>query len=149
MDIMKKFLAVILTLSLMLSVFSLTVFATTSAYFGSNDYCSVTISQSLMNSSKYKTASVKITTYDLTGRKSSGKVVITLKDNYGNYIGTYRKTSGDTIKLGNDHSGYRIYIFAYHELVKGGMVSSRANKKTTFIGVSKKSKFPTKERSVS
>ena len=130
---MKKFLSLILTVVLLLSLFlSQNVFAATSARFGGNDYCSVTISKSLMQSKKYKTATVKITSHDLTGKKSSGKLSITLTDEKGNYIGTYTKKSGDTIKLGNDHSGYRIYISAYMEPENGGFVSTVLNRSANF-----------------
>ena len=121
---MKKTLYLILVFILMCStVSSKNVFAATSAKFTGNSYCAVTISQKLMQSSKYKTATVKITTYDLSGRKSSGKINIKLTDEKGNYIGTYKKKSGDTIKLGNDHKGYRIYISTYNEPEKGGIIS--------------------------
>lgn len=121
---MKKILSLLLTLSLFLSIFSLgSVFAVTSASFTGNNYCSVTISQKLMQNKKYKTATVKIITYDLIGKKTSEKINVTLTDSKGNYIGTYKKKSGDTIKLGNDHSSYRIYISQYNEPVTGGILS--------------------------
>lgn len=118
MNKMSKLVAVLLVFVFAIS-FSTQIMAATSASFESNDYCTVKISQSLMNSKKYKTATVKITTYDQIGWKSNGKINVKLTDGNGNYIGTYQKKSGDTIKLGNDHSSYRIYISKYEEPVNG------------------------------
>lgn len=135
---MKKFLSVILTLSLIFSVlFCENSFAATSASFDSNSYCTATISQKLMKNTKYKTATVKITTYDLRGKKTSGKVSIRLTDGKGNYIGTYTKKSGDTIKLGNDHSSYRIYISAYKEPLTGGIISQTIKSGNNFTNLGK------------
>ncbi len=135
---MKKILSLLLMLSLILSVFFVeNVFAATSAYFSSNNYCTATISQKLMQNTKYKTATVKITTYDSRGKKTSGKISIKLTDGKGNYIGTYTKKSGDTIKLGNDHSSYRIYISAYNEPVTGGIFSRTIKSGNNFINSGK------------
>ena len=135
---MKKLLSVLLILSLMSSMFFVeNVFASTSASFSSNNYCTATISQNLMQSKKYKTATVKITAYDLSGKKTNGKISIKLTDGNGNYIGTYKKKSGDTIKLGNDHSSYRIYISAYNEPVTGGIISQSIKSGNNFINLGK------------
>ena len=135
---MKRIISSVLALVLILStVFSVNVFAATSSSFRSNNYCMVTISQNLMQSSKYKTATVKITTYDMSGRKSSGKVNVTLTDGRGRYIGTYKKKSGDTIKLGNDHSSYRIYISEYNENVTGGILARTIKSGNNFINSGK------------
>lgn len=119
------------------TIFSTNVFAVTSASFDNNSYCTATISQNLMKNKKYKTATVKITTYDLSGRKSSGKINVKLTDGKGNYIGTYKKKSGDTIKLGNDHSSYRIYISVYNEPVTGGIISSAIKSGNNFTNLGK------------
>lgn len=55
-------------------------------------------------------ARVRIYTYDMLGLKSSGKMHVTLRSNTGAWIWEGDITSGDTLKLGNDHSQYRIYI---------------------------------------
>ncbi|MBP3447469.1 MAG: hypothetical protein J6K51_00420 [Clostridia bacterium] len=135
---MKKFLSLLLILSLMLSTFFVeNAFAATSASFDSNRYCTVTISQKLMQNLRYKTATVKINTYDLTGKKTSGKVNVKLTDGKGNYIGTYTKKSGDTIKLGNDHSSYRIYISVYKEPVTGGIIARTIKGGNNFTNLGK------------
>ena len=128
----NKILLFMLTLLFTLS-FSFNAFAATSAKFSSNSYCTATISKSLMNSKKYKTASVKITTHQMNGWKSGGVVNVTLTDGKGNYIGTYKKKSGDTIKLGNDHSSYRIYISKYEEPQKKGFFSNIINSSSNFM----------------
>lgn len=120
---MKNIILSILTLTLLVSsLLSMPVYATTSASFGTNNYCTVSLSGELTNSKKYKTATVKITTYDLFNKKTSGVINVKLTDGNGRYIGTYKKKSGDTIKLGNDHSSYRIYVSEY-------------NAKKTFLGI--------------
>lgn len=111
------------------------VYAATSAKFDSKNYCTVKISQSLMNSKKYKTATVKVTTYN--GKKTSGVINIKLTDGNGNYIGTYKKKSGDKIKLGNDHSSYRIYISPYSKPVTGGIVSRSSKSAWNFENLGK------------
>lgn len=55
-------------------------------------------------------AYIKIYTYDAMGYKSSGQVHITLRDWNGKWICEFDAKSGDSLKLGNDHSQYRVYI---------------------------------------
>jgi len=126
---MKKICKLLSVLLIIIISFTSQTFAATSAKFNSNGYCTVTISQNLMQKKNYKTATVKILTYDGLGKKSSGNINVKLTDGRGNYIGTYKKKGGDTIKLGNDHSSYRIYITAYQEPVTGifGFIKSGNN----------------------
>ncbi len=116
---MKKIKKTLSILLICILSFTSQVFAATSAKFDGNKYCTATISQKLMKNKRYKKASVKVTAYNSRGRKVSGKINITLTDGNGNHIGTYTKNSGDTIKLGNDHSGYRIYVSRYTKSAKG------------------------------
>lgn len=120
---MKLFFRAFTIVLVIFSLLTLPTFAVTSARFGSNQYCKVTISQKLMASKKYKTASVKLNTYNTFGKKSSGDINVTLTDGNGKYIGTYKKKGGATIKLGNDHSSYRIYISAC-EKAEGGLIET-------------------------
>lgn len=53
---------------------------------------------------------IYIYTYDQFGNKTSGKVHITLRDSYGNWLREFDAKSGDKLKLGNDHDQYRVYI---------------------------------------
>ncbi len=56
------------------------------------------------------TGKIKIYTFDVTGWKTSAKIHVTLRDGNGNWIWEGDTTSGSTLKLGNDHSIYRIYV---------------------------------------
>lgn len=57
-----------------------------------------------------KNAYIRIYTYDMMGWKTSGKIHITLRDNRGRWICEFDTTSGTKLKLGNDHSVYRVYV---------------------------------------
>jgi len=46
---------------------------------------------------------------------TGAKVKITLTDGNGNYITSWVAKGGDTLKLGDDHSVYRIYVDYYHD----------------------------------
>ncbi len=113
----KRILSVMLTLLMVFSMIpaaSLTAHAATSAKTDSSAYCTVKISQSLINKRGRQYATVKIKTYDMTGwYNTRAKVRITLKDGNGNYICSWIGRGGDTLKLGDDHSVYRIYVSYY------------------------------------
>lgn len=53
---------------------------------------------------------IKVYTYDVTGRKTNGEIHITLRDNRGRWICEFDTKSGTKLKLGNDHSVYRVYV---------------------------------------
>ena len=53
---------------------------------------------------------MRIHTYDQLGVKSSGEIHVTLRDAKGNWICEFDTKSGSKLKLGNDHSEYRVYI---------------------------------------
>lgn len=57
-----------------------------------------------------KAGYIKVFTYDMTGRKTNGEIHITLRDNKGRWICEFDTTSGTKLKLGNDHSVYRVYV---------------------------------------
>ena len=59
---------------------------------------------------KSSNAYIYVYTYDQFGYKTSGKVHITLRDKYGNWLCEFDASSGDRLKLGNDHDQYRVYI---------------------------------------
>ena len=113
----KQILSVVLTLLMVFSMIpaaSLTAHAATSAKTDSSAYCTVRISQSLINKRGKQYATVKIKTYDMTGWYNTGaKVRITLRDGNGKYICSWIGKGGDTLKLGDDHSVYRIYVSYY------------------------------------
>lgn len=117
-----KMLACILTVMCVLSYFAVPASAATSARFGNNSYCQVTISDKLINKRGRQYAKVKLKTYSLTGWwNSGGKVWVTLKDQNNNVIWSGVKRGGDTLKLGDDHKIYKIYISVYNEPVRGGI----------------------------
>ena len=113
----KRILTVVLALTMvvsMLSVATLTASAATSATTSSSAYCTVNISQSLLNKPGLQYATVKFKTYDMTGLWNTGaKVCITLRDGNGKYITSWIAKGGDTFKLGDDHRTYRIYVSYY------------------------------------
>lgn len=113
----KRILSVAFTLLMVFSMIpttSLTAHAATSAKTNSSAYCTVRISQTLINKRGKQYATVKIKTYDMTGWYNTGaKVRITLRDGSGKYICSWIGKGGDTLKLGDDHSTYRIYVSYY------------------------------------
>ena len=68
-----------------------------------------------------KNGYIKIYTYDMSGRSSSGKMHITLRTTGGKWLCEFDTSSGTRLKLGNDHSAYRVYIAVkrYPNSVKG------------------------------
>ncbi len=119
---MKKLFALLMAVMLFSSVFALPAMAVTQSQFNNGDYCEVRIDQKLLNKRGKQYAKVKLQTYNssnATGWKTSGKVVVTMRDENGNYIWSGTKKGGDTLKLGDDHSVYRIYVSVYEEPVKG------------------------------
>lgn len=113
----QRIFFVVLTLIMVFSLIhatSMTAHAATSAKTDSSAYCTVKISQSLINKRGKQYATVKIKTYDMTGRYNTGaKFRITLRDGNGKYICSWIGKRGDTLKLGDDHSVYRIYVGYY------------------------------------
>ena len=57
-----------------------------------------------------KNAYIKIFTYDKLGWKTNGQIHVTLRDNKGKWICEFDTSSGTKLKLGNDHSIYRVYV---------------------------------------
>lgn len=116
---MKKIVSLLLVFALFLSaisLFSVPVSAATSGRRDYDTYCYVKISDSLLRKSGTQYATVKIKTYDGWPSlwNTGAYVTVTLKDgNTGAYICSFVTKGGDTIKLGDDHRSYRIYISAY------------------------------------
>ena len=81
----------------------------------------LTKSVSFNNSNSYVTVKlnanrgagyIKIDTYDQLGWWSSAKIHVTMRDTNGRLIWEGETTSGSKLKLGDDHSAYRIYVRA-------------------------------------
>ena len=118
----KKLFALLMTVIVFSTMFALPAMAVTKSRFNSGDYCTVRIDQKLLNKRGKQYAKVKLQTYNsenATSWKTSGKVVVTMRDENGDYIWSGVKTGGDTLKLGDDHSIYRIYVSVYDEPVEG------------------------------
>ncbi|MBR0281386.1 MAG: hypothetical protein IJQ81_07310 [Oscillibacter sp.] len=111
----KRLLALLLTVMVFASVFALPAMAVTKSEFNDGDYCTVRIDQKLLDKRGKQYAKVTLRTYDVLSWKTSGKVVVTMTDEDGNYIWSGVKTCGVTLKLGDDHPVYRIYVDVYYE----------------------------------
>lgn len=64
---------------------------------------------------------IKVFAYDKAGKRTNAAIHITLRDNNGNWICEFDTTSGTELKLGNDHSTYRVYVAKkqYPNTIKG------------------------------
>ena len=126
----RSLLTIVLTLVVLFSfvpAVSITAHAATSAKTESSAYCTVKISQSLLSKKGKQYATVKIKTYDMTGWCNTGaKVKITLRDGNGKYICSWIGKGGDTLKLGDDHSAYRIYV-SYYDNPGNNFISQGSN----------------------
>lgn len=121
--VVSLLLALVLTVSAM-PFFAAEVSAATSGRRDSSTYCYVKISNSLINKRGTQYATVKLNTYDGTGwYNTKAYVRVTLTDGNGRYICSFVARGGDKLKLGDDHSSYRIYVSAYEEPVTGGIIS--------------------------
>lgn len=84
--------------------------------------CVVKVDSSLINKSRKQYATVKLNVYN--GKKTtSGYVLVTLTDMAGNIIWSGKKCGGDTLKLGDDYSAYKIYVSRYDSgsgVISGG-----------------------------
>ncbi len=106
-------LAFIFTLIFSTTATNYTEAATSASFSNSNAYCTVYISDALMKKQGYHCATVKLVTRKIGGIPTNGKVQITMTDENGNHIWSGSKNGGVTLKLGNDHRVYRIYVRAY------------------------------------
>ena len=114
---MKKLARVASALLLCVMVFSFCMVpasaVTTSSFNAngsSNGYCEVRISDKLLNKKGKQYAKVTLKTCGLFGWSTSGKFIVTMKDEYGNVIWSGQKTCSTTLSLGDDHRVYRIYV---------------------------------------
>lgn len=114
----KKLFSLMLALVMVLSAIpmaSVKASAATSGKIGSSTYCTVKINDSLINKRGRQYATVKLSTYDRLGWFNNRATVnVTLRDGRtGRYICSFTAKGGDTIRLGDDHSSYRIYVKVY------------------------------------
>ncbi len=59
---------------------------------------------------KLQNGKIKVYAYDKLGYKTNAKLHIVLRTTSGKWICEFNTTSGSTLKLGNDHYAYRVYI---------------------------------------
>ncbi len=137
MKTFKRLLSLTLVLIMVLSLGVNAFAATTNRFNASNSYCTVKISQSLLRKPGYQTATVKLKTLDQLGWSSGAKVVVTLKDDRGNTIWSGVKKATCTLKLGDDHSVYRIYVRPYYEPVTGGWIKQSIIRGNNFTNAGK------------
>lgn len=113
----RKAFAIIGAMIIIISVFSsfaVTVSAASwrTGYFDSGYVAKGYTTVKLSNLKK--NAYIKIFTYSSAGWKTSGKIHVTLRDTRGKWICEFNTTSGTKLKLGKDHSAYRVYIAKQH-----------------------------------
>ena len=125
---MKRIVSLLLALVLTLSAipfFATEADAATSGARDSSTYCYVKINNSLITKKGTQYATVKLNTYDGTGwYNTKAYVRVTLRDGRTDaHICTWVARGGDTLKLGDDHSSYKIFVSAYEEPVSGGIIS--------------------------
>ena len=100
--------------------------AATSGKVGSSAYCTVKINQSLIKKKGKQYATVKLVTQgNLFTMNTGARVKLTLRDGNGRYITSWVGKGGNTLKLGDDHSVYRIYVDYYDK--PGGMFTQANN----------------------
>lgn len=80
-----------------------------------NNFCTVTISDQLLNKRGKQYAKVTLLVKDIGGRKNNGKVDIIMTDEHGRPIWSGVKNGGVTLNLGDDHRIYRIYVRKHYD----------------------------------
>ena len=120
---MKRMLSIMVVLIIMFAEIQvITAQAATESKFSSgSSYCLVKIDQSLLYKKGYQYATVQLKTYDRLGLSSGAKVIVTLTDTQGNIIWSGIKKATCTLRLGDDHKAYCIYVKAYQEPVTGNI----------------------------
>lgn len=110
----KKTIAVFLSAVTMLTAASfgtISAQAATSGKTMNNTYCTVKISQKLLNKKGRQYASVKLSTGTAWNIFNTGRPIkVTLRDGKGKYLCSWTAKGGDKLQLGDDHSEYRIYL---------------------------------------
>jgi len=116
----KRLLAVLLAVISVFTVFSATQLNASAATwrtgrfddgYYARGYTTVYLTRN--NKGKLQNGKIKVYSYNsVTGWKTNGKLHIVLRTTGGKWICEFNTTSGSTLKLGNDHSAYRVYICA-------------------------------------
>jgi len=128
---------IVTLMTTMITLFAVPASAATSGKVESSSYCTVQISNKLLSKRGKQYAKVKINITDQAGWKNSAKIRVTLRDHHGNYITSFVTKGGTTIKLGDDHSIYRIYVERYDEPVSKNWFWSIFGTANNFINTGK------------
>jgi len=116
---LRKITSIFMLFVTVFSLWALPVSASTAGKVNGSSYCTVNISDKLLNKRGKQYAKVTIKISDNMGWNNNAKIRVTLRDQYGNYITSWVTKGGTTIKLGDDHSIYRVYIERYNEPSSG------------------------------
>ena len=114
---MKKTLKIIVSMSMVIALLvcsGISAFAATNGKVADGKYCTVKINQSLINKAGKQYATVKLEIKNQLNLTNSGKVHVVLRDGNGKWLCEWDAKGGDTFKLGDDHSTYRIYVNYYY-----------------------------------
>lgn len=84
-----------------------------------------------------ETSYIYIYTYDINGKKTKGKMHITLRDSNGKWLWEGDVTGGSRLKLGKNHSEYRVYIAKKSYPSGKNMISSAKNSGDDFANIGK------------
>ena len=112
---MKKIISSLLIAAMLLTVMCFDVVAASDwLETGSDSYYNVTLNSSIANSIWKRYAKVRLKTRNsVDKRESNARVHVKITDQYNNWLSEFDSKGGETLKLGNDHSGYRIYVSYY------------------------------------
>ena len=113
----RKILAIIGSLIIVMSVFASFAVTASAASWKTGNFDSGYVAKGYTTvrlSNLKKDAYIKIFTYSNLGWKTSGKIHVTLRDTRGKWICEFNTTSGTKLKLGKDHSAYRVYVAKQH-----------------------------------
>ncbi len=79
----------------------------------SNEYYQIVLDANLMSQSTMKYATAKLCVYNQLGIKNSGKVHVLITDDNGKWLSEFDTTGNSTLKFGNDHRIYNMYVRYY------------------------------------
>ena len=123
---LKKFSSILFVVTFIINFFFNSLIenfaeaATRASFSDTNAYCNVKINDSLISKKGRQYATVKLKVFSILngggiGLSNHAKVQIRMTDEYGNHIWSGIKSGGTTLKLGDDHRVYRIYVKPYYE----------------------------------
>lgn len=134
---MKKTVSLVLIIvtlmTTMVTLCTVPASAATKGKVDSSSYCTVTISNKLIAKRGKQYAKVKLKISDLAGWSNNAKVLVTLRDGNGKHIISFVTKGNSTLKLGDDHSVYRIYVQKYSKPVNNNSIFAFIQQGNNFI----------------